>query len=64
MDQARGIHGFRLWAWVIMPEHVHLLRYPVAETYSIARILRSIKGPFARRVLTDRRKSAPQKPGA
>ena len=61
IDKARGIHGFRLWAWVIMPEHVHLLLHPVAETYSIACILQSIKGPFARRVLADWRNSAPHK---
>jgi len=61
IDQARGIHGFRLWAWVIMPEHVHLLLYPVAETYSIADILQSVKGPFAHRVLADWRESAPHK---
>jgi len=28
MDRARETHGFDLWAFVIMPEHVHLLVYP------------------------------------
>jgi REP element-mobilizing transposase RayT len=31
-----------------MPEHVHLLLHPRSEIYSIADILRDIKGPFSR----------------
>ena len=26
LDKGRVKHGFDLWAWVIMPEHVHLPR--------------------------------------
>ncbi len=36
---ARERHGFDLWAWVIMPEHVHLLIFPRRETYEISAIL-------------------------
>ncbi len=37
-------------AWVIMPEHFHLLLRPAAEQ-TAATILRRLKAPFARRVL-------------
>jgi putative transposase len=57
--QAREQHEFRLWAWVIMPEHVHMLLHPKSEQYSISKILSSIKGPFARRVLAHWRECDP-----
>jgi putative transposase len=42
---ARKKHGFDLWAWVIMPEHVHLLIFPSRPSYRIAAILADIKRP-------------------
>jgi len=61
IDQARKKHRFKLWAWVIMPEHVHMLLHPVVEGYSIARIMQLIKGPFARRLIGEWRDHAPHK---
>ena len=46
---ARG--AFRLFAWVIMPEHVHLLLVPSLPDWPVPEILRAIKQPFARRVI-------------
>ena len=43
INRARGIHDFHLWAYVIMPEHVHLLIWPQTADYSISNILTSIK---------------------
>ena len=43
--------NFDVWAYVIMPEHVHLLIYPKNEIYSISDILKSIKQPVARRTV-------------
>ncbi|MGE5295511.1 MAG: transposase [Solirubrobacterales bacterium] len=40
---AKAKHAFDLWAYVFMPEHVHLLIHPRTETYSISDILRAIK---------------------
>ena len=40
---------FRLLAWVVMPEHVHLLLIPGRA--SVTAILRGIKAPLAQRVL-------------
>jgi putative transposase len=59
IDQARQIHGFDLWAYVLMPEHAHLLIWPRKPTYSISRILTSIKRPVSRKALSYVRTSAP-----
>jgi putative transposase len=48
---ARQKHTFDLWAYVIMPEHVHLLIFPRKDDYSIAGILLDIKRPVARQAL-------------
>ncbi len=59
IDAAREIEGFDLWAYVFMPEHVHLLIHPRTEDYEIAKILRRIKEPVAREVLARWRQSVP-----
>lgn len=46
-DEARRRSNFAIWAYVVMPEHVHLLIWPGSEQYQIAAILRSLKEPFA-----------------
>ena len=48
---AREKHGFSLWAYVFMPEHVHLLVCPQREAYSVPRILQSIKQPVAQKAI-------------
>ena len=40
-----------LWAYVFMPEHVHLLVRPCREKYRIADFLYRVKKPLAERVL-------------
>jgi putative transposase len=35
---------FKIWAYVLMPSHVHLLIYPEMHDYKIADILKDIKG--------------------
>ncbi|MGD9790242.1 MAG: transposase [Phycisphaerales bacterium] len=51
LKAARERHGFDLFAWVVMPEHVHLLIRPIPET-TVETILRSLKIAVARRVLS------------
>ena len=51
LDASRKLLGFELWAYVIMPEHVHLVINPVHEGYSISEILKSLKGPSAKEIL-------------
>ena len=46
----RRTMGFELYAWVIMPNHVHLLLRP-SRSETVDRILRRLKAPFARRVI-------------
>ncbi|MCK4342324.1 MAG: transposase [Phycisphaerae bacterium] len=59
LDVARTKHAFDLWAYVIMPEHVHLLIWPRNEVYSISDILSDMKLPVTRRAVKYLREHAP-----
>jgi len=48
---ARQKGMFGLWAYVLMPEHVHLLIYPRTADGAVSTILRDIKEPVARRAI-------------
>ena len=50
LDQTRERLNFDVLAYVVMPEHVHLLIAPQGE-YSMPRILRSLKQTAATRIL-------------
>ncbi len=50
VDRAMAGQGYRLVAFVYMPEHVHLIVYPLAEAKGIDRLLRAIKRPYSYRV--------------
>jgi putative transposase len=52
---------FELWAYVIMPEHVHLLVFPAHDGYSISDLLKSIKQPVARKAINYLRINAPDR---
>ena len=46
------------WAYVIMPEHVHVLLYPENESYEMRRILddpQTVRGPESQAILADER---------
>ena len=47
LERAREEFKFNLLAYVVMPDHIHLLLVPSA-TANISRIMQSIKGRFAR----------------
>ena len=51
LNAARQLEHFELWAYVIMPEHVHLLIRPTCSGYKMATIFRRIKEPASRRIL-------------
>ncbi len=59
LAESRLVWQFDLWAWVIMPEHVHVLIWPRQPKYSISKILASIKLPVARRAVRYARCTAP-----
>jgi putative transposase len=48
---ARIRHDFALWAFVFMPEHVHLIVYPRQPEYKMRRVLAGIKLPVAKRAI-------------
>ncbi|MGA2798079.1 MAG: transposase [Thermoguttaceae bacterium] len=50
LQAARQKHGFDLWGWVIMPEHVHLLLWP-KPGYQIQTILADIKRPIGQQAI-------------
>lgn len=58
LQRAQAKHGMELWAWGIMPEHVHLLVWPT-QAYSIAEFLRSLKAPVARKEIAFLHRTAP-----
>lgn len=50
-----------LWAYVFMPDHVHLLVWPRRAEYSISSFLLAVKQPVSRYVLRFCRQNQPQK---
>jgi putative transposase len=60
IDRARTKHAFHVWAYVIMPEHAHLLLWPTRPTYDISDILNSIKQSVSKRALLFVRRAAPK----
>jgi putative transposase len=51
IESARARLQFDLWAYVFMPEHVHLIVRPRVPTCTIPVLLRAIKEPVARRAV-------------
>jgi putative transposase len=61
INGARQIESFSLWAYVFMPDHVHLQIHPNEDEYSIPAILRRIKEPVTRAVARYWGEAAPNK---
>jgi len=47
LDEARHKHRFRLWGYVVMPEHVHLVMLP-RDGMKLGLVIREIKSKMAR----------------
>ncbi len=47
IENARQRLNFHVWAYVFMPEHVHLLVWPQDAEYDMAEIRKAIKAPVA-----------------
>ena len=64
LAEAIGVYsmkfGFELWAYVFMPEHVHLLIYPTQPDYSISKILQGIKLSVSRKMINYLKKHKPE----
>ena len=50
---------FDIWAYVIMPEHCHVLIFPRLPKYDISPILFAIKVPVTRKAKLFLQKNAP-----
>jgi putative transposase len=59
IHQAREKHRFHVWAYVFMPEHVHLLIFRTEQSSPMREILHGIKQSVARRALIYLRKNNP-----
>jgi hypothetical protein len=59
IDQARRRHGFAVWAYVFMPEHVHLIVHPGRPLPRVELILKAIKQPVRRRTVLHLGRHAP-----
>ena len=51
IDEGRAALDFAVWAYVFMPEHVHIIVYPRQKIYDIAKIRAAMKEPVGRRGL-------------
>ena len=59
IELSRERNPFDLWAWVIMPEHVHLALYP-REGTKIASILKTLKQSVSKRAIKWLKSNAPE----
>jgi putative transposase len=50
---------FALWAFVFMPDHVHLIVHPSRTAYDVSKLLAQIKQPTSRRALAFLRRESP-----
>ncbi len=51
LHEVRNETGLKAFAWVVMPEHVHLVVLPRLPGWPIAKTMARLKRPFARTVL-------------
>jgi putative transposase len=59
LSRARIKYDFSLWAYVFMPEHVHLVVHPRKPDYDIRAIIKAIKQPVGRPAVLYMRRHAP-----
>jgi putative transposase len=60
INDARREFDFALWAYVFMPEHVHLIVWPRRKVYDIADIRHAIKSPVATRAIRYLKEESPE----
>ncbi len=53
-------YDFDLWAYVIMPEHVHLIVFPRPDKYDMSALLKSFKQSVARKAINYLRRHNPE----
>jgi putative transposase len=60
IQEARVALDFALWAFVLMPEHTHLILYPRRAKYEMKDIVWAIKEPVGRRAIAHIESYAPE----
>jgi putative transposase len=60
LDEARTELAFQLWAYVVMPEHVHVLVYPGDAPERLSGFLQAVKEPVARKAIRYLKSHAPE----
>ena len=60
IDKARVTHNFAVWAFVFMPEHIHLLIHPRESEYDIALIRKAIKQGASQRAISHLKRHNPE----
>src|SRR5262249_24209672 len=59
LQAARAKFHFQIWAYVLMPEHVHLLVYPGDRPDQMSRFLQILKEPVVRKAVAFLQETAP-----
>ncbi len=60
LDLARRQLGFELWAYVIMPEHAHVLVFPLRPDCRVSRFLKTVKMSVSRKAMRYLKANAPE----
>ncbi len=60
LNRSRKKYAFDIWAYVIMPEHIHLLIFPTEEEYDVSKILKSVKSSVAKKAMNYLRSHNPE----
>lgn len=60
LESARQKRNLALWAYVIMPEHVHVIVWPKDSRYEMRLIRTALKVPVQRQALSYLRRCAPE----
>jgi putative transposase len=60
LEGARTQFGFQIWAYVLMPDHVHLVVYPGDAAEQTSRFLQAVKEPVARQAIAWLKANAPR----
>jgi putative transposase len=58
--EARTQFGYQLWAYVVMPEHVHVLVYPGDAPERMSDFLQAVKEPVGRKAIRYLKSNAPE----
>jgi putative transposase len=60
LDRARNLHPVHLWAYVVMPEHAHVVLWPTEPEFDVGKVLASVKKSVANKAIAHVRRHAPR----